>query len=183
MRRRTYPLALACSAVCALLTMPFYNAVTASYHAPLTRAVEDVLNVIEAERPEGVIVQFGGQTPLKIAMDLDRALKANPIPAASGERSTQHALLCSTHHRRVPVTSPLSKGVACAHCSFSFSLTKLNHYACTLFLAPSNPQATATCASGAPRPSRSTLRRTVTAGWSCSPSCRSASRRAAARGK
>jgi hypothetical protein len=29
--------------------------------------------------------QFGGQTPLKIAMDLDRALKANPIPAASGK--------------------------------------------------------------------------------------------------
>lgn len=43
-----------------------------------------MLNVIEAERPEGIIVQFGGQTPLKIAMDLDRALKANPIPAASG---------------------------------------------------------------------------------------------------
>lgn len=40
--------------------------------------------MIEAERPEGVIVQFGGQTPLKIAMDLDKALKANPIPAASG---------------------------------------------------------------------------------------------------
>ena len=29
--------------------------------------VEDVLNVIEMERPEGIIVQFGGQTPLKLA--------------------------------------------------------------------------------------------------------------------
>jgi hypothetical protein len=46
--------------------------------------VEDVLNVIDRERPEGIIVQFGGQTPLKIANDLQRALDENPIPAASG---------------------------------------------------------------------------------------------------
>ncbi|MEB3255928.1 MAG: carbamoyl-phosphate synthase large subunit [Synechococcaceae cyanobacterium] len=38
------------------------------YFEPLT--LEDVLNVIEAERPEGVIVQFGGQTPLKLAIPL-----------------------------------------------------------------------------------------------------------------
>ena len=38
------------------------------YFEPLT--LEDVLNVIEAERPEGVIVQFGGQTPLKLALPL-----------------------------------------------------------------------------------------------------------------
>ncbi len=47
--------------------------------------MEDVLNVIDKERPEGIIVQFGGQTPLKIANDLQRALDENPIPAASGE--------------------------------------------------------------------------------------------------
>jgi carbamoyl-phosphate synthase large subunit len=35
------------------------------YFEPLT--LEDVLGVIEVERPEGVIVQFGGQTPLKLA--------------------------------------------------------------------------------------------------------------------
>ena len=35
------------------------------YFEPLT--AEDVLAVIEVERPEGVIVQFGGQTPLKLA--------------------------------------------------------------------------------------------------------------------
>jgi carbamoyl-phosphate synthase large subunit len=34
---------------------------------------EDVLNVIEREKPEGVIVQFGGQTPLKLAVPLERA--------------------------------------------------------------------------------------------------------------
>ena len=38
------------------------------YFEPLS--LEDVLNVIEAERPEGVIVQFGGQTPLKLALPL-----------------------------------------------------------------------------------------------------------------
>jgi carbamoyl-phosphate synthase large subunit len=38
------------------------------YFEPLT--LEDVLNIIEAERPEGVIVQFGGQTPLNLAVPL-----------------------------------------------------------------------------------------------------------------
>ncbi|HEX7561209.1 MAG TPA: carbamoyl-phosphate synthase large subunit, partial [Candidatus Humimicrobiaceae bacterium] len=41
------------------------------YFEPLT--FEDVLNIIEAEKPEGVIVQFGGQTPLKLAMRLHEA--------------------------------------------------------------------------------------------------------------
>jgi carbamoyl-phosphate synthase large subunit len=40
------------------------------YFEPLT--VEDVLSVHEKERPEGVIVQFGGQTPLNIASELER---------------------------------------------------------------------------------------------------------------
>ncbi|MBM3705055.1 MAG: carbamoyl-phosphate synthase large subunit, partial [Actinobacteria bacterium] len=38
------------------------------YFEPLT--YEDVMNVVNAEKPEGVIVQFGGQTPLKLAMRL-----------------------------------------------------------------------------------------------------------------
>ena len=41
------------------------------YFEPLT--VEDVLAIYEKEKPEGVIVQFGGQTPLNIARDLERA--------------------------------------------------------------------------------------------------------------
>lgn len=40
------------------------------YFEPLT--IEDVLNILDAERPEGVIVQFGGQTPLKLAVPLER---------------------------------------------------------------------------------------------------------------
>jgi len=41
------------------------------YFEPLT--VEDVLSIYEKEKPEGVIVQFGGQTPLNIAGELERA--------------------------------------------------------------------------------------------------------------
>ena len=41
------------------------------YFEPLT--VEDVLSIYEKERPEGVIVQFGGQTPLNIANELEAA--------------------------------------------------------------------------------------------------------------
>ncbi len=41
------------------------------YFEPLT--LEDVLEIVDKERPEGVIVQFGGQTPLKLARDLEAA--------------------------------------------------------------------------------------------------------------
>ncbi|MDY7036752.1 MAG: carbamoyl-phosphate synthase large subunit, partial [Thermodesulfobacteriota bacterium] len=41
------------------------------YFEPLT--VEDVLNIIEQEKPEGIIVQFGGQTPLNISVPLSEA--------------------------------------------------------------------------------------------------------------
>jgi carbamoyl-phosphate synthase large subunit len=41
------------------------------YFEPLT--VEDVLSIYEKEKPEGIIVQFGGQTPLNIASELAKA--------------------------------------------------------------------------------------------------------------
>ncbi|MEE9538710.1 MAG: carbamoyl-phosphate synthase large subunit, partial [candidate division NC10 bacterium] len=41
------------------------------YFEPLT--FEDVMNILDREQPEGVIVQFGGQTPLKLAVPLERA--------------------------------------------------------------------------------------------------------------
>ena len=41
------------------------------YFEPLT--LEDVLHIIQRERPMGVIVQFGGQTPLKLAVPLEKA--------------------------------------------------------------------------------------------------------------
>jgi len=44
------------------------------YFEPIT--LEDILEIVNVEKPEGVIVQFGGQTPLKRA----RALEANGVP-------------------------------------------------------------------------------------------------------
>jgi len=40
------------------------------YFEPLTK--EDVLRIIQTEQPDGVVVQFGGQTPLKLAVPLDQ---------------------------------------------------------------------------------------------------------------
>ncbi|HTS00492.1 MAG TPA: carbamoyl-phosphate synthase large subunit, partial [Bacteroidota bacterium] len=50
-----------------------YDTTDKLYFEPLT--LEDVLNICEQESPEGVIVSFGGQTPLKIA----KALEANGV--------------------------------------------------------------------------------------------------------
>ncbi|WP_292995400.1 carbamoyl-phosphate synthase large subunit [Nitrosomonas sp.] len=44
------------------------------YFEPLT--LEDVLEIVAVEKPDGVIVQYGGQTPLKLARDLE----ANGVP-------------------------------------------------------------------------------------------------------
>ncbi|MBP1740980.1 MAG: carbamoyl-phosphate synthase, large subunit, partial [Deltaproteobacteria bacterium] len=41
------------------------------YFEPLTR--EDVLSIVEQEKPEGIIVQFGGQTPLNLSVPLSQA--------------------------------------------------------------------------------------------------------------
>ena len=41
------------------------------YFEPLT--FEDVMNVVELEKPAGVVIQFGGQTPLRLALPLHRA--------------------------------------------------------------------------------------------------------------
>ena len=54
------------------------------YFEPLT--VEDVLNVVEAERPEGIIVQFGGQTPLSLATRLWPSGRAPMLAAPADTR-------------------------------------------------------------------------------------------------
>ncbi len=48
-----------------------YDTSARLYFEPLTR--EDVLNIIEEEKPQGVIIQFGGQTPLNLAIPLREA--------------------------------------------------------------------------------------------------------------
>jgi len=51
-----------------------YDTADRLYFEPLT--LEDVLEIVDLEKPEGVVVQFGGQTPLKLARDLE----ANGVP-------------------------------------------------------------------------------------------------------
>jgi carbamoyl-phosphate synthase large subunit len=48
------------------------------YFEPLT--LEDVLHIVERERPEGIIVQFGGQTSINLAVPLQRAMKELGLP-------------------------------------------------------------------------------------------------------
>ena len=59
------------------------------YFEPLT--LEDVLNIYDTEKPDGVIVQFGGQTPLNLALPLKRAgvpiIGTDPGEHRSGRRS------------------------------------------------------------------------------------------------
>ncbi|MBD2137919.1 carbamoyl-phosphate synthase large subunit [Anabaena sp. FACHB-1237] len=78
------------------------------YFEPLTK--EDVLNIIEAENPIGIIVQFGGQTPLKLAVPLQIAL------------STSHSAL----HTQIWGTSPDSIDMAENRERFEKILQKLN---------------------------------------------------------
>jgi carbamoyl-phosphate synthase large subunit len=51
-----------------------YDTADRLYFEPLT--LEDVLNIVDGERPDGVLIQFGGQTPLKLA----RALEQMQVP-------------------------------------------------------------------------------------------------------
>jgi carbamoyl-phosphate synthase large subunit len=74
------------------------------YFEPLT--AEDVLAVIEVEQPEGVIVQFGGQTPLRLARALEEAgvpLLGTPVDAIdlAEDRGRFGALL-----RRLEIAHP-----------------------------------------------------------------------------
>src|SRR5439155_1882842 len=48
-----------------------YDTCDRLYFEPLT--MEEVMNIVDREKPDGVVVQFGGQTPLKLALPLERA--------------------------------------------------------------------------------------------------------------
>jgi carbamoyl-phosphate synthase large subunit len=81
------------------------------YFEPLT--AEDVLAVCEQERPEGVIVQFGGQTPLKLARELERAgvpLLGTPVDAIdlAEDRGRFGALLRKLGIKHPPYGTALS---------------------------------------------------------------------------
>jgi carbamoyl-phosphate synthase large subunit len=87
------------------------------YFEPLT--AEDVLAVCEQERPEGVIVQFGGQTPLKLAGVLKEAgvpLLGTPVDAIdlAEDRGRFGALLRGMGIKHPPYGTALSAGEATA---------------------------------------------------------------------
>ncbi len=76
------------------------------YFEPLTK--EDVLNIIEAEHPEGIIIQFGGQTPLKLAVPLQTYLEG----VGGRELGVEHPEVQSTPRTRIWGTSPDSIDMA-----------------------------------------------------------------------
>jgi carbamoyl-phosphate synthase large subunit len=87
------------------------------YFEPLT--AEDVLAVCEIERPEGVIVQFGGQTPLKLARALEEAgvpLLGTPVDAIdlAEDRGQFGALLRRLGIKHPPYGTALSAEEAAA---------------------------------------------------------------------
>ncbi|HEX5900919.1 MAG TPA: carbamoyl-phosphate synthase large subunit, partial [Solirubrobacteraceae bacterium] len=89
------------------------------YFEPLT--LEDVLGVIEIEQPEGVVVQFGGQTPLKLAHGLQEAgvpilgTSVDSIDLAE-DRGRFGALLERLGYRAPAFATAHSVDDALAHC-------------------------------------------------------------------
>ncbi len=87
------------------------------YFEPLT--LDDVLGVIELERPEGVIVQFGGQTPLKLAAGLAEAgvpLLGTPVDSIhrAEDRPSFGALLEELELKSPPYATARSREEALA---------------------------------------------------------------------
>jgi carbamoyl-phosphate synthase large subunit len=81
------------------------------YFEPLT--FEDVMAVVEREKPKGVLVQFGGQTPLKLARDLEEAgvpLLGTPVDAIdlAEDRGRFGALLRKLGIKHPPYGTALS---------------------------------------------------------------------------
>ncbi|OQZ04931.1 MAG: carbamoyl phosphate synthase large subunit [Candidatus Brocadia sp. UTAMX1] len=74
------------------------------YFEPLT--LEDVLEIVTREKPEGVIVQFGGQTPLKLAIPLEKEgvkiLGTSPENIDIAEDRERFAALLNRLHLRQP---------------------------------------------------------------------------------
>ena len=74
------------------------------YFEPLTE--EDVLNIMEKEHPMGVVVQFGGQTPLKLAVPLERAgvpiVGTSPDSIDRAEDRERFSKLITTLHLQQP---------------------------------------------------------------------------------
>ncbi|GET36229.1 carbamoyl phosphate synthetase large chain [Microseira wollei NIES-4236] len=86
------------------------------YFEPLTK--EDVLNIIETENPAGIIIQFGGQTPLKLAVPLQEYLEkiaGEQVSKGAGENVDSSSHLPTrppAHLPKIWGTSPDSIDIA-----------------------------------------------------------------------
>jgi carbamoyl-phosphate synthase large subunit len=74
------------------------------YFEPLT--LEDVLEIVERERPVGVIVQLGGQTPLKLVKGLEAAGRADPRHQPGGIDIAEDRKRFEALARELGVTQP-----------------------------------------------------------------------------
>jgi carbamoyl-phosphate synthase large subunit len=90
------------------------------YFEPLTK--EDVLNIIEAENPVGVIVQFGGQTPLKLSIPLQKYLEE----VEKGDRGDRGEISSLSSPTQIWGTSPDSIDAAENRERFEKILVKLD---------------------------------------------------------
>jgi len=78
------------------------------YFEPLQ--LEDILNIVEEERPEGVILQFGGQTSINLAIPLERALARRKLrtrilgtsPASIDLAEDRRKFAALMHRLRIP---------------------------------------------------------------------------------
>jgi len=101
------------------------------YFEPLT--LEDVLGVVEVEQPEGVVVQFGGQTPLKLAAGLAAAgvpLLGTSVEAidVAEDRARFGALLAELGYKAPPYATA---------CSVDEALTQAGEVGYPLLVRPS----------------------------------------------
>jgi carbamoyl-phosphate synthase large subunit len=97
-----------------------YDTADRLYFEPLT--LEDVLNIVDVEQPEGVIVQFGGQTPLNLAVPLLNAgvkiLGTSPDSIDRAEDRERFKLLLQRLGLRQPANgtaTSVAEAVAIAH--------------------------------------------------------------------
>ncbi len=86
-----------------------YDTADRLYFEPLT--FEHVMNVVERERPMGVIVQFGGQTPLNLAARLEAGRGAHPGHLAVGHRSVRNREAFAGLLRELDIPQP-DNGIA-----------------------------------------------------------------------
>ncbi|MBE9003479.1 carbamoyl-phosphate synthase large subunit [Fortiea sp. LEGE XX443] len=94
------------------------------YFEPLTK--EDVLNIIEAENPVGIIVQFGGQTPLKLSLPLQQALSTHTSASLSEHPSARAERPATANSTKIWGTSPDSIDIAEDRERFEKILKQLN---------------------------------------------------------